>query len=101
MSGMAGFRCWRFGKDYADTLLASPLISQDGPKKVVVAMAQDTEVIFEAVRTGDWLRVAAICPRTGVESVAAGPADSRTLLQRIAAAKLARKLVVHAAERAG
>jgi hypothetical protein len=68
--------------------------------KVAMPMAQDAEVIFEAVRTGDWLRVAAICPRTGVESVAAGPADSLTLLQRIAAAKLARKLSAHAAERA-
>lgn len=62
-------------------------------------MAQDAEVIFEATRTGDWLRVAAICPQTGLESVAAGPADSRTLLERIAAAKLARKLIARAAEK--
>lgn len=47
--------------------------------------------IIEATRQGAWLRVTAICPRTGAEATAAGPAHAPAMLERLALAKLARK----------
>ncbi len=55
-------------------------------------MAAAGEVLFEHRRLGAWLRVAAVDPRTGEEAVATGPADAPAMVERLAAAKLARRL---------
>ncbi|WP_198669187.1 DUF6898 family protein [Elioraea thermophila] len=49
-------------------------------------------MLFEHRRLGAWLRVAAVDPCTGEEAVATGPADSPAMVERLAAAKLARRL---------
>lgn len=53
---------------------------------------QGRTVLFEHRRLGDWVRVAAVDAQTGEEAVATGPADAATLVERLAAAKLARRL---------
>lgn len=50
------------------------------------------EVIYEHRRVGAWLRVAAVDAATGVEAVATGPADAPAMVERLAAAKLRRRL---------
>lgn len=50
----------------------------------------DEPPIIEAVRQGAWLRVTAICPRTGEEATTAGPAHAPAMLERLALARLAR-----------
>jgi hypothetical protein len=49
-------------------------------------------VIYEHRRVGAWLRVAAVDAATGVEAVATGPADAPAMVERLAAAKLRRRL---------
>jgi len=50
------------------------------------------EILFERRRVGAWLRIAAVDPRTGEEAVAMGPAEAWATVERLAAAKLARRI---------
>ncbi|MFQ3622464.1 MAG: hypothetical protein SNJ73_02855 [Acetobacteraceae bacterium] len=49
-------------------------------------------MLLEHHRIGAWLRVAAVDASTGLEAVATGPADAPAMVERLAAAKLARLL---------
>jgi hypothetical protein len=49
-------------------------------------------VIVEHFRNGQWLKVSAVCTRTGLEASAAGPAREPAAVERLAVAKL-RKLI--------
>ena len=52
--------------------------------------AKLTEVLFEFVRVGRYLRVNAIDPRTGIEvAMIADPRHGKTIIKRLAARKLA------------
>ena len=50
------------------------------------------EVIVEFVRNGQWLKCSAVHAATGVEVSAMGPATDPAALERIAVAKLRRRL---------
>jgi hypothetical protein len=57
-------------------------------------MASPREILFEFVRIGDSVRVAAIDPESGEEAVAIGPASaSRHDLEQLALGKLLGKLL--------
>jgi len=63
----------------------------DGEK--VEKKDQQQEVYFEFISVGQQVRVSAIDPETGVEAVIIAPASASQLnMQRIATAKLMRKL---------
>jgi len=49
-------------------------------------------IIVEHIRQGQWLKVTAVCERTGVEASAAGPAREPGAVERLAVAKLKRLL---------
>ena len=50
------------------------------------------EILVEHRRNGQWLKVVAVCPVTGLEATAAGPAREPEAVQRLAVAKLMKVL---------
>ena len=48
----------------------------------------DDTVIVEHTRNGQWLKVSAVCTRTGLEAAATGPAREPTAVERLAVSKL-------------
>lgn len=50
------------------------------------------EVLFEERRMGLWLKVAAVCPVTGEEAVAVGPAANPSAVRQAATVKLQRRI---------
>lgn len=50
------------------------------------------EILIEFVRSGAYLKCAAVCAVTGREAVAIGPASDPAALERLAVAKLKRLL---------
>jgi len=52
-------------------------------------------ILLEFIRNGQWLKVSAVCERTGLEAAATGPANEPAAVERLAVAKL-RKLVENA-----
>jgi len=48
----------------------------------------DDKVIVEHTRNGHWLKVTAVCTRTGLEASAAGPAREPGAVERLAVSKL-------------
>jgi len=49
-------------------------------------------IIVEFIRHGQWLKVSAVCERTGLEAVATGPAREPHAVEMLAVAKLKRAL---------
>ena len=49
-------------------------------------------ILVEHIRNGQWLKVSAVCERTGLEAAATGPAREPAAVERLAVAKL-RKLI--------
>jgi len=52
----------------------------------------DGGIIVEHIRNGQWLKVSAVCTRTGLEAAATGPAREPGAVERLAVAKL-KKLI--------
>jgi hypothetical protein len=61
-------------------------LAAGGPR----AEAASSAPIIEQVRQGAWLKVSAVCPRTGREASAIGPASAAGALELLALRKLAR-----------
>lgn len=49
-------------------------------------------VIVEHIRNGQWLKVSAVCERSGLEASATGPAREPGAVERLAVAKLQRMI---------
>jgi hypothetical protein len=58
----------------------------------IVRKPASQDAIIEAVRQGAWLRVSAVCPRTGREVSVVGPATARAALTALAVRRLDRAL---------